>query len=633
MPTWADLFAQRPALLVNGWTANHDYAADLVAERPEWGTGSGTSGGAGGDIIQVLQPTGFTDLFAAEVVVGQTSGSVEPDWAGVPNVGDETPGDGTLGSWLNIGQLTALLPILPWATDTIYSRYGEPAPVSPVMAAVTSSANDGHIYLAYPRFAIDTTGASEPDFPTDGSYVADTGGSGFWLDLGAFALTFVSARVSVGFSAGPLDPYPEWTALDDVDNLVTGYTINRGRTDTLDRTGTGTAGATFTDSQGILDPTNTSGPYYNAGKFLDGKQAAIALQNPCTGEWSTLFRGIFDDPGEQEVYFSRLDEDDDPTGVCFGNMSMVDGLDYLANVVLNAGDSQATPPHAGDVVYIEDTVLVTAAFRIGDVLEKKSWPVELTRLNSGNVRLQQKVYATGTPALNVIDDACDAEFPGIANRYIDKEGVFRFVGRLQRFDALTNPDFGVQQWKVGDGATVNNNLSYAQMRSLAFGRPRDAIINSAQFTPQGIADSGIDDCLVTDPTSIGLYGERSKAGIENLLVLHDNLTGNNAKDTCIDYGSYWVAARKDPKTRISSITIRSLHPDDPRAPAVWRLLCGIDISDIVILKCATPRGGFDDAMHFVEGLSYQIGPARPEYDNVTLTLMLTPQDDFDYAWT
>lgn len=610
MATFADLFAQRSSLLVHGWTALHDYSADLVAGYPSWGTG------AGGNVMQFLIPQGTSDVFFTQVQTGQASGASEPDWPSAPNLGDGIGGDGDY-TWLNCGPLTGFGSAHPWRALTAY--YGPlPAPHT-VPVLITESTENGHVYLLYP-FNFGTSGSVEPSFPTDGSVTDED--PLFWLDMGE-VIPSPTTRVTVAFDAGPLDAFPVWTSLDQIDNLISGSTIERGKSDDFERTGTGIAAIGFSDKDGILDPTNTGGPYFNAGKFIDGKQVAISLRNPVTDEWSTLFRGTIDD----------VPQDVEPSQIAnIGTIECVDGLDYLAGCELRPGvDGDFSPPHEGDVYY-GPTTITTVKFRIDQVLTDFDWPAERRNVKTGNVRLQGHAYAPGTPALNVIDDACDAEFPGIANRFITKEGDFRFDGRLARFDALTDPQFQIRQWKAGDGDAIAGNSTYAQIRSLKYGRPSDAVINHALFTPKGIADADIPDCLVIDPGFDPAVDRRRTKSVQDLHILEDVLTGNNAKDQCFEFGSYWVASRKDQKTRITEISFQSVHPDDPRAFRVWDLLCNIEISDVVILKANTSQGGFDDEYHFVEGIRYEILPMTPAWDFVTLTIQVTPMTDFEYAW-
>ena len=86
----------------------------------------------------------------------------------------------------------------------------------------------------------------------------------------------------------------------------------------------------------------------------------------------------------------------------------------------------------------------------------------------------------------------------------------------------------------------------------------------------------------------------------------------------------------DPQTRVSQVVFRSIRPDDPRAPWVWRVLCEVEINDIIRLTVDHPGGGgFAAEDFFVEGITYEVGPLNDEYDNVTLTLDVTPRANYN----
>jgi hypothetical protein len=90
--------------------------------------------------------------------------------------------------------------------------------------------------------------------------------------------------VSVAFDDMPLEPEPTWARLEDVD----GVTV---RDWSPDKTPAGTAArVSLVDRKGTLDPTNPNGPFF--GKLDPMKQAAIAVDNPVTGEAKSLFRGF-----------------------------------------------------------------------------------------------------------------------------------------------------------------------------------------------------------------------------------------------------------------------------------------------------------------------------------------------------
>jgi hypothetical protein len=62
---------------------------------------------------------------------------------------------------------------------------------------------------------------------------------------------------------------------------------------------------------------------------------------------------------------------------------------------------------------------------------------------------------------------------------------------------------------------------------------------------------------------------------------------------------------------------------------LWQFLNRVDIADSVTVTVTSPGGGgFDDAEYFVEGIHEQVRPLDPAYDDVTLTLDLSPRAFF-----
>jgi len=242
--------------------------------------------------------------------------------------------------------------------------------------------------------------------------------------------------VCLAFDDATLEPFPTWTRID---GYVQEWSIDRGRQYELDKTDTGTARLKLIDLDGVFHPLNSSSPYY--GKTNPMIQAAIALQNPVTGEWATLFRGFV------EAWNYDTDVSENFTTV---ELTLVDALDVLAAVeVLPTIDIQfghvAPAISEGDVFYVEDTV----QNRIYKALDDAGWPRELSTIFSGNVRVRDTVYAPRSQILTVIQDAADAEFPGVANLYVSKEGVVTFHGRLARFNP-TDAQYGIDSWDLGD---------------------------------------------------------------------------------------------------------------------------------------------------------------------------------------
>ena len=80
-----------------------------------------------------------------------------------------------------------------------------------------------------------------------------------------------------------------------------------------------------------------------------------------------------------------------------------------------------------------------------------------------------------------------------------------------------------------------------------------------------------------------------------------------------------------PRTRVSQITFRPISPTHFNGPALWNLVCGIEIGDVVHLNTTHPGGGGFDEDFYVEGLHYDAVPMRADYPEVTLTLDLSPR--------
>ena len=81
-------------------------------------------------------------------------------------------------------------------------------------------------------------------------------------------------------------------------------------------------------------------------------------------------------------------------------------------------------------------------------------------------------------------------------------------------------------------------------------------------------------------------------------------------DECLKYAQYIIDNYAQPKLRLAQITIRPVHPDDPRAAAIWDVLCNVDISDQVNVDMNHPGLGGVTQSFFVEGITRTLGTAR-----------------------
>jgi hypothetical protein len=448
-------------------------------------------------------------------------------------------------------------------------------------------------------------------------------------------------RIGVAFDDATLEPSPTWTYLTDTDQLVAGYTINRGRQFEFDKTDTGTATVTVYDQDGVLDPTLSTGPYYN--KLEPLLQIIIDLWNPVASEYQTRYRGFIEDfnygidPSQQ---VTRLE------------MSCVDLFEILTAIEMQPGQFGDTPPAAAAGYVFFDNA--TVQDRITQVLGDAGVPTAFYVVFTGNVYCSESTYSPSENVLQVIQDAADAEFPTVSNVYCDRLGRLCFHGRLAKFDPEgtasgaspgawdLNGGSPFTPWNVGDGAAVAASITdTAQIRTLSFNRGLSKVFNSAFCTPNGF-DQRVDDItaqLKEDLPSIGTFGIRSWSA-ENLLIaaptgdaLHATgasiLTGNNALDECALYADFVKSNYAEPRNRITEITFRSLQPTDSRAVAVWAFLSKCDIADQVSVTETSPGGGgFTAEPFFIEGIREDAKPLNGSYADVTVSLDLSPQPYF-----
>ena len=425
----------------------------------------------------------------------------------------------------------------------------------------------------------------------------------------------------VAFDDGPLEWSPTWTCLDYIENFVGGFDISRGRQSEFDVTETSTATVYLNDTDGLFDSDSPWTPW--AGK-LDGRQIQLQCWDPVELEWVCQWRGRI----------RNISYDFNPATVSgvsvISNVQLecVDILAHLGRQNMVVGVFGDTPPTGSEgIVYynaaaVDDRI---AALLIEGGLST-GWYVVFT----GNVDVQAMPYNAADVLLTAISDACDAEFPGIANRYTDRFGRFCFHGRGARFDPDTvsasagDSAWDFQRWPLGDGAAIVADPARGQIRPpLRWSRGLDRIINSAYCTNRGILEANKPGQVVEDGTSITDYG-RMPWTAEGLIVKEGTTTGNTAAQECAAFAAFWVNACKDPVTRVEQVTLKSIRPGDARGPATWAPLLRADVSDIVELEHGYPQGVGVSAEFYVEGSTMSVRPLNKDYDWIERTLSLSP---------
>jgi hypothetical protein len=395
-------------------------------------------------------------------------------------------------------------------------------------------------------------------------------------------------------------------SLGDLPERVERISINRGRLDELDRTGTGTC---------------TISLNYRGGSITDftGADGSVELVNPHGGS-ATVFSGIVDEM-QYELAPSQV--------VTRLNVTLVDCLDYLAGVEMAPGiHGDTLPPSVdtGNIFWEQELVGPLGGDpyegRIGRLVYQSGYggPVEIF---SGNVQVRDTIYSPRTTILSAIFDAADAEFPGVANVFVQQDGTFTFHGRLARFNP-GDAQYDINTYTAGDGAACNGDSSRARIHRCRLGSSRQRIINAALATPEGIADADIEGQIVTDAGSIATYGTRSWSA-ENLLTFYDELNDLTANEAVLQFAQYYVDNYSSPQIRVEELTFASRAPDWANSSATWDVLCNADISDIVTLSVSNPGIAIADVDYFIEGVRMEISPLNPDYALVKKSLDLSPR--------
>lgn len=451
----------------------------------------------------------------------------------------------------------------------------------------------------------------------------------------AFAVGTAPQGVCIAFDDDVFEPEPVWTRIDDPVGLgirVQEWSVSRGRAGERDQTQTGTASITIVDFVGILDPTNADGAFY--GKLDPMKQAAIALRNPVTETWSTVFRGFVSEwlyEWDESGAFARI------------TLELVDAFAVFSAVELTpAQHGDAIPERFDqDQIYYagEPSTFKHVDQRIIQGLDDAGWAgsgsgidtANLRNIFSGNVSVQEKVYERRDQLLALLFDAADAEFPGIANIYMSRNGVVTFHGRYARFFP-DRPAYAIATWEVGGKAQADADASVVPFQKMSGRRSDSDIFNVCIALPLGVNAEDVPDQATIDMTSVAKYGWR-ELSFPDLLTFaghDDDLNPTTAVEETKKFSDYYVGNYKDPKTRVTNLTFVPKGPDHFSAEALWAFMCAVEIGDVIELLTTHPGGGGFDEPFYVEGIRYSVIPARTDMDNVTLQIDVSPASYFAY---
>lgn len=447
-----------------------------------------------------------------------------------------------------------------------------------------------------------------------------------------------SYGICIAFGQNAYTTTPTWTRIDDptFDNLqhkgtspfsgrfVTSWSTNRGRSYEIDKTQTGTASITVYDTTGYFDPTNAASPFY--GKITPMMPAKISVQNPSNNQYYDIFRGFVDS------WTWSMDTSERIMTVTIG---LVDGMEPLTR-------GEMEPQANGVTTLLGDVNPASAQTRINDILDLADWPVDglpaneslWRNINTGNIFLQQTIYNPQTSYLSAIQDVADAEFPGVANFFINKFGAATFYGRYPRFQPTNFPN-NVNFWQAADRGGVAPSGGAALISDIEWELDNKNLINSALCYPFGIKQTDILDQVVRDNTSAAKYGVRTFSIpdlISNGQPMSVSQPALGANAAAKIFSTYYVANYASPVLRISKLEFKSQLVGSSQT---WQFLTGVEIGDIVAVYTSNPGGGgfsketFSEGVvsqFFVEGIHNQVsGPLHGNLSEWTMTLDVSPR--------
>lgn len=440
-------------------------------------------------------------------------------------------------------------------------------------------------------------------------------------------------RVSVAYGSDSLDASPTYTDLETVAGVhVNGWNSKRGRQYFTDKMQAGTGNADFSDEKGALDPTYASGPFYPMDPNCP---MLFELYNPVAATYSKIMQGLIQAiPQRMRVQEAAVNQGTIAAVDLFSLLAIKEvppGLDFDAT-----GGGTSTANTSGDTTYsaqgVQDRMLA--------ILADAGVPSALYTIFSGNVNVQATVYSPGYKILAALQDAADAEFPGVANLYVDKTGILTFHGRLARFNP-TDPTYGIQTWKAGDHQAVLADSTKVSIATIVPDRDVTKVINNALCTPQQIPIAAIAGTpppvgpdangvyrqgqLLYHPASIAQFGPRPYTA-QDLLTAGGESDGLNSLDETALFSEFYVANFNAAQTRIKQATFMAIAPGAPNAAAHWQFLTEVELNDILEITTTHPGGGgFTAEDYFVEGITYSIAPGGNGIPVILLTLDLSPR--------
>ncbi len=340
------------------------------------------------------------------------------------------------------------------------------------------------------------------------------------------------------------DPMAGSFSYTDVSADVRSITINRGRSNELDRFEVGTCSIRLANRHRNYDPSNTSSPHYPVRPMR-----RVRIRATYGNVTYSLFVGFVE--GWPISRRGPLDSEVDITAI--------DGLGALAQVEIGG-------------FYPEQR----SGERINMILDDIGWPASERNVAAGRSYVAElDLQGSETNALAEMQNASASEFGTL---FADRAGIVIFRDRYFR---LTNVTAGVT---LGDGGRGTGELPYTDLKP-NFHTERifnHAVVSLPDWEP------GESENL----TSQTRYFRHS-------LAIDTNLADPDDADSA---AQFYVRRYAEPFVTIDSVSF------EPRMdPALWAVALQFDPDHLVRILHRPPGGGpAIDVTHFTEGVTHEV---------------------------
>lgn len=438
-------------------------------------------------------------------------------------------------------------------------------------------------------------------------------------------------RVLLALADDRLEWTPTWTRADSIDNLISGFDISRGKQTEDDTTDTSTGIVYVNDRGGYFDPSNTGSSF--AGYL--GKQILLQVRDPVAAEWVQQTR-MWIDHVDFDINPATKDGESILSNVqlhCIDIFGLLSRLQMDVSVVTGNRVFGNTPPAGSEgIVFYEDSSPGDGSGfddRLTQIASDCGLTTDWYVFFTGNIDLLEGLYDVGDSPMIAMQQVVDAEMPGAGNLLSDKLGRLCGRGRGARFDpdgvsaGATPGAWNFRRFKAGDGAAILLDPDRAQIRPpLGWSYSEEKIRNVGYAYPKDLDEADKTGQVFVVPGVDPI--DRRVWSAENLLVKAGTTTGNTGAQEAKAYGEFWATVLSEPRTRVESLTFKSIDVNHPQAAASWDLMLNADISDVIDLEHGYAGGVGLSEEFFVEGSEMSVRAASPVMDMVTVTFNVSP---------